>query len=263
MGHCLTKPADDAAVNGEAVTAAVEPTDVPPTAGALSRKRNPSRRSASRAVGRVRSRSRMPASPLHADEIALAAQHRFAGSVVGQSRILPDRAGDVARKPSPFPPRAASDAESGGDGNGLPVAPSVLYAAMKEAIQTANLQWATSSPEVAALLADDIVYTDMRGEVAEGKAAALEAMDAGVERLLQRISRSTRSGKQGLKTDHLRLKAAPCKRIANDVWLQIWEFKLYLMNVRIQEEYTLDGEQRIVQLKRSMAGAKELVVAKG
>jgi hypothetical protein len=177
----------------------------------------------------------MPATPLHADEIALAAQHRFAGSAVGRSRILLDRAGDVVTAPSPFPARA-SDAEpgDGSDGDGLPTAPGVLYAAMQEAIKSANLQWATSSPEVASLLADDIVYIDMRGEVAEGKAAALEAMDAGVERLLKRISRSTRSGKTGLKTDHLRLKAAPCKRVSKDVFLMVFEFKLYLMNVRIQ-----------------------------
>ena len=213
----------------------------------------------------MRTRSRMPATPLHADEIALAAQHRFAGSTVSHSRILQDRACDVARAPSPFPARAASAGEPGGgiDGDGMPTAPGVLYAAMQEAIKSANLQWATSSPEVASLLADDIVYIDMRGEVAEGKAAALEAMDAGVERLLKRISRSTRSGKTGLKTDHLRLKAAPCKRVSNDVYLMVFEFKLYLMNVRIQEEYTMDADNRIVQLKRSMAGAKELVVAKG
>lgn len=66
-----------------------------------------------------------------------------------------------------------------------------------------------------------------------------------------------------LRTDHIRLKVASPRMSAKNVWVVLFEFKLYLMNVRICEEYTLDDNGLIVKLKRSMGGAKELLVARG
>ena len=119
--------------------------------------------------------------------------------------------------------------------------------------------------------------------------ALLPLTRAGMERLLKRISRSTRSG----SAEHLRLKAEGPTPAGKGVWTMRFTFKLcgavqracgggkaaracplacargvaaaaadarrgtrrprsYLMSVRIQEAYTFDGEGRIARLERSM-----------
>ena len=77
-------------------------------------------------------------------------------------------------------------------------------------------------------------------------------------RLLQRIRRSTRSG----STDHLKLKTDGPRAAGKGVWVTLYTFRLYLLSVRVQEEYTVDDAGRITKLVRTMvnqAQAKQLL----
>ena len=79
-----------------------------------------------------------------------------------------------------------------------------------------------------------------------------------MEKLLQRIRRSTLSG----STEHLRLKAEGPRAAGQDKWVTLFTFKLYLLQVRVQEEYTVDECGRITKLVRTMlnqAQAKQLL----
>jgi hypothetical protein len=79
-----------------------------------------------------------------------------------------------------------------------------------------------------------------------------------MERLLQRIRRSTRSG----STEHLRFKAEGPRSAGPGKWVTLFTFRLYLLSVRVQEEYTVDDCGRITSLRRSMlnqAQAKQLL----
>ena len=77
-------------------------------------------------------------------------------------------------------------------------------------------------------------------------------------RLLQRIRRSTRSG----STTHLKLKSDGPRSAGKGVWVTLHTFRLYLLSVRVQEEYTVDDGGKIVKLVRTMvnqAQAKQLL----
>ena len=79
-----------------------------------------------------------------------------------------------------------------------------------------------------------------------------------MERLLQRIRRSTRSG----STDHLKLKSEGPRSGGKGTWLTLYTFRLYLLSVRVQEEYWVDDAGRITKIVRSMlnqAQAKQLL----
>jgi len=103
---------------------------------------------------------------------------------------------------------------------------------------------------VAALLSPKVEYTDLRGEVAHGKQAALESMDRGMERLLTRISKSTRSG----KNDHVRVRAdGPAPGREDGSFVVIITFRLYLLVVRMKETHWLDEDGLILKLVRGMA----------
>jgi hypothetical protein len=60
-----------------------------------------------------------------------------------------------------------------------PASPGKLAAALAKAVAAADAKWATGSPDVADALAETVQYTDLRGEIAIGRQAALESMDAG------------------------------------------------------------------------------------
>ena len=160
-------------------------------------------------------RPRLPSTPLSPRDSNLqyVCYDNVAQVAVTRSRILTGRSGGARSKGRMFPRRLsnAADEEQSASGRSIdtvPQAPGVLYAAMTEAIKAANVKWATTNPEVAALLSPEITYVDLRGEESVGVPAVLESMDAGIERLLTRISRSTRSGKQEVRA---MLEAGACK----------------------------------------------------
>ena len=79
-----------------------------------------------------------------------------------------------------------------------------------------------------------------------------------MERLLQRIRKSTLSG----STEHLKLKTEGPRASGQGKWVTLYIFRLYLLSVRVQEEYTVDECGRIVTLVRTMlnqAQAKQLL----
>jgi hypothetical protein len=241
MGQCVTKPAVADSVTNASMEAA-----------------------AGKGMRRQKSKP-LPATPMDAD-LACELRQGYVHGIRTRVHSMDDRI-TGARSQCAFPRRPLAEGTPG-TVDGVPRAPIILSAAIQDAIRDANMQWATMSAEVAAQLHEEVVYIDMRGEIAEGKQAALESMDAGVSRLLQRMSRSTRSGKTELRTDHIRLKVSPPRRMAaskrnNTVWTVDFRFKLYLMNIRIIETYELDDRGKIVRLQRQLAGSKEVVVAKG
>lgn len=85
------------------------------------------------------------------------------------STLLPRRGSDAALAAAAAARRKATP----------PTAPSKLAAALAAAVAAGDANWATGSEVVAEVLADDVQYVDLRGEVANGKQAALESMDAG------------------------------------------------------------------------------------
>jgi hypothetical protein len=242
MGQCVTKPA----VADNITNASVE---------------------IAAGKGKRRQKSKpLPSTPMDTD-LACELRQGYVHGVRTRVHSMDGRI-NMARSQCVFPRRRPSEEGDLAD-DGVPRAPILLSAAIQDAIRDANMQWATSSAVVAAQLHEEVVYIDMRGGIAEGKQAALESMDAGVSRLLQRMSRSTRSGKTELRTDHIRLKVSPPQRMAaaskrnNTIWTVDFRFKLYLMNIHIIETYELDDSGKIVRLKRQLAGSKEVVVAKG
>lgn len=243
MGQCVTKPA----VADNITNASVE------TAAGKGKRRQKSKP--------------LPSTPMDTD-LACELRQGYVHGVRTRVHSMDGRI-NMARSQCVFPRRRPSEEGDTGADDGVPRAPIILSAAIQDAIRDANMKWATSSAEVAAQLHEEVVYIDMRSEIAEGKQAALESMDAGVSRLLQRMSRSTRSGKTELRTDHIRLKVSPPQRMAaaskrnNTIWTVDFRFKLYLMNIHIIETYELDDSGKIVRLKRQLAGSKEVVVAKG
>ncbi len=139
------------------------------------------------------------------DKIAIAAERRLSDTAVG-TKALADRVAGL-RSLDQLLPRRASDGGAHSKlarRDSVPTAPSVLYNAMSAAIKDANLEWATTSPEVAALLADDVEYIDLRGEAVVGKQAALESMNAGAS---DRLSPAARDA------------AAPCAHVRH---AQVW-----------------------------------------
>ena len=62
----------------------------------------------------------------------------------------------------------------------------ILLAALQAAIADNNPRWASSSDAVGALLAEDVVYIDLRGAVAQGREAALASMDQGTRVIWER-----------------------------------------------------------------------------
>ena len=107
-----------------------------------------------------------------------------------------------------------------------PDAPAQLFKALHVAVLAGNCKWATSTPDVALLLSDEIVFTDLRGETTQGKEAVLVAMNEAVERLLKRISGSTRSGKSGeLKTNHMKLSSSPLTSLGQGTWSSVISFR--------------------------------------
>jgi hypothetical protein len=87
------------------------------------------------------------------------------------STLLPRRGSDAAVAAAAAARRKAMP----------PTAPSKLAAALAAAVTAGDANWATGSEVVAEVLADDVQYIDLRGEVANGKQAALESMDAGAQ----------------------------------------------------------------------------------
>lgn len=137
----------------------------------------------------------------------------------------------------------------------VPDAPKKLLALLQLAIGEGTVNWATGSDAVAALLSPKIQYTDLRGEVAQGKQAALESMDRGMERLLSRISKSTRSGKK----DHVQVRGdGPAPGGAAGSFVVIITFRLYLLVVRMKETYFLDENGLILKLTRGMATSADV-----
>jgi hypothetical protein len=177
----------------------------------------------------------------------------------------------------PLPSRAS---QSLAHAAAAPDAPGLIFKALHIAVLAGNIKWATSTPEVALLLSDDVVFTDLRGETVSGKEAVLVAMNEAVERLLKRISGSTRSGKEGqLKTNHMKLQCSPLTSMGQATWSSVISIRcaqlprptshhrltrtnrLYLMTVRIRETYIMDENGKIKQLKREMASKEALKVA--
>ena len=79
-----------------------------------------------------------------------------------------------------------------------------------------------------------------------------------MERLLQRIRRSTLSG----STEHLKLKAEGPRAGGAGKWVTLVTFRLYLLSVRVQEEYPVDECGRLTSIRRTMlnqAQAKQLL----
>ena len=74
----------------------------------------------------------------------------------------------------------------------------------------------------------------------------LISMNQGMEKLLKRISRSTKSGRSELVSQNLKVRGEGPFRVstagaagggaggAADVWRMVFVFKLYVMQVRIQ-----------------------------
>ncbi len=304
MGQCVAKPVAD----GDA--AIVEVSSATVAAAQKAARRGRSRSSGvTDARGRNRKGARaraaaasLPTSPRRAlpgaapDALAEAASRRVA-EATSASEAIAERV--AAMRTAELLPRRDSGGAKAAAAQlarrkSTPAAPGVLFAALQKAIAENDYQWATRSAEVGALLAEEVQYVDLRGELAEGKQAALQSMDegapcaavqervprlraaarlalrrrahrrrahrafppphpprarAGMERLLKRISRSTRSG----KNDHIKIKADGPKPAGRGVWLMVFTFRLYLMTVRIAEEYLLDKEGRITRLTRTMA----------
>ena len=158
--------------------------------------------------------------PVH-DALVAAASRRVAITACGVDDSA-ERVASLRSLHTIMPRRDADGASALARRSSVPAAPGVLYTHLEAAIAANNYKWATGSAEVGGLLAEDVEYTDLRGELACGKQAALESMDAGMERLLRRISRSTRSG----SNDHIKLKADGPKAAGRGVWVMIFTFKL-------------------------------------
>ena len=170
MGQCSTKPLAD----GEQAPA-------PPLT------RSEQKRAAKELSRRAKASSHALQSARRADArgpartLAAAAHRRLADAASCSSHALSQRVSGL-RTLDQLLPRRGSDgflADQLARRESMPTAPAVLYTAMHEAIQSGNLQWATSNAEVAALLAEDVRYVDLRGEEAVGKEATLKSMDEG------------------------------------------------------------------------------------
>ena len=83
--------------------------------------------------------------------------------------LLPRRGSDAARAAAEAARRKATP----------PASPGKLAAALAKAVAAGDAKWATGSAEVADALAETVQYTDLRGETAIGRQAALESMDSG------------------------------------------------------------------------------------
>lgn len=78
------------------------------------------------------------------------------------------------------------------------------------------------------------------GITVRGKGAVLISMNQGMEKLLKRISRSTKSGRSELVSQNLKVRGEGPFRVSTagggggEVWRMVFVFKLYVMQVRIQ-----------------------------
>jgi hypothetical protein len=300
MGQCVAKPAaaEDIVVAADAPAACRRDGGKPRGAASRARTRKVSARAALVTPTTIRAAeapvpmpAASPRSPRSSapDALAAAAARRVAHTPAASSpEAQAERVASLRSLEQLLPRR-----ESGGAAaaqlarrSSVPTAPGVLFTHLQQAILNGTTSWATGSAQVGALLAEDIEYVDLRGEVALGKQAALESMDAGacaagrgagrkrvsrkriaaheraarvatrafgaraplsshacvptyrnnacsraaanvlsragMERLLRRISRSTRSG----KNDHIKVKADGPKACGRGVWVTVFTFKL-------------------------------------
>jgi hypothetical protein len=301
MGQCVAKPAaaDDIVVAADAPAACMREGGKPRGGKARARIVRKGSKGSARAAAAV---TPTPICAAEAPIVVLAASPRSPRVAVPDA-LAAAAARRVAHTPAASSPEAQAERvaslrsleqllprrESGGAAqlarrSSVPTAPGVLFTHLQQAILNGTAAWATSSEQVSALLAEDIEYVDLRGEVALGKHAALESMDAGaqkcasqnkrclagachaprscapaclpsrridaclpaagadffplsfararagMERLLRRISRSTRSG----KNDHIKVKADGPKACGRGVWVTVFTFKLCVSRARRQ-----------------------------
>lgn len=199
MGQCSTKPLAD----GEQAPAA------PLTRSEQKRAAKELARRAKKASSHASQLARRADARGPARTLAVAAHRRIADAACCSSHALSQRVSGL-RTLDQLLPRRGSDgfiADQLARRESMPTAPAVLYTAMHEAIQAGNLQWATSNAEVAALLAEDVTYVDLRGEEAVGKEATLKSMDEG--------AMTTRAGGAGAAAPALMTDACAFSRGAS------------------------------------------------
>jgi hypothetical protein len=196
MGQCVAKPAaaDDIVVAADAPAACMREGGKPRGGKARARIVRKGSKGSARAAAAVTPTpicaaeapivvfAASPRSPRVAvpDALAAAAARRVAHTPAASSpEAQAERVASLRSLEQLLPRRESGGAAQLARRSSVPTAPGVLFTHLQQAILNGTAAWATSSEQVSALLAEDIEYVDLRGEVALGKQAALESMDAG------------------------------------------------------------------------------------